>query len=217
MSNMKIITLPMGTMGVNCYLLRDMTTGIGAVVDPGGDLPAYSSAQLILRKCAAEAIDIKYILITHAHFDHILSLEALREATGAQVCIHQYDTAALADPNLSYMAQFANITEPCEPAEVTLVDGDIITIGSSELEVIHTPGHTPGSICFKGDDFILTGDTLFRGSIGRCDLYGGDQAVMFQSLNKFKLIAEAKDYKIYPGHGQSTLLSRELRDNIFLK
>lgn len=216
MKDLKIFTLPVGGMRVNCYLLRDGETGIGAIVDPGGDNSADNVPQ-ILAKCAAKDINVKYILLTHAHFDHMTSLEGVREATGAKLCLHKYDAEALADPNLSYMAQFAGITEPCAPAEILLEDGDIINIGNSKLEVLHTPGHTIGSICFKSDGFIITGDTLFFGSIGRCDLFGGDEMAMKQSLGRLKRLAESGDCKIYPGHGGTTTLSRELAENIYLK
>ncbi|MCI8388486.1 MAG: MBL fold metallo-hydrolase [Clostridiales bacterium] len=216
MNKLKIITLPVGSMRTNCYILRDEETDIGAIVDPGGET-AESGYGLILAKCASEVINVKYILLTHVHFDHILSLEQVREATGAPVCVHKYDAEALTDPNLSYMAQFAGIDEPCRPAERLLDDGDIITLGNSEISVIHTPGHTIGSVCYRSGDSILTGDTLFCGSIGRCDLYGGDEIAISQSLRLLKSLADEGDFKLYPGHGNTTTLTREIKNNIYLR
>ncbi len=206
---MKISCLPLGAMRVNCLLLRDKATDIGAVVDPADD------ADKILRQCQAEGIKIKYILLTHAHFDHMLALEELRKATGAPLALHKYDAESLLDPNRTYMAQFAGITEPPLAAEILLDDGDILELGQTKLEVLHTPGHTVGSVCYKSGDTIITGDTLFGGSIGRCDLYGGDEQTIMQSLKR--LCQLDGDYTLYPGHGPITTLSHEREYNIYLK
>lgn len=216
MDNLKIFTVPVGAMRVNCYLLRDEATGFGAIVDPGGESPELGSSR-ILAKCAAEGIDVKYILLTHAHFDHMLSLERVRDATGAPLCLHKYDAEALTDPNLSYMAQFAGIHTPCHPAERLLYDGDVLQLGETPLTVMHTPGHTVGSVCYMTGDIILTGDTLFSGSIGRCDFYGGDDLAMLQSLGKLKGLADKGNFRLYPGHGGATTLEREMKNNIYLK
>ena len=201
----------MAVMGVNCLILSDEATGYGAVVDPGGK----SAADKILSMAAANNIEIKYILLTHAHFDHMLSLEELREKTGAPLALHKYDAETITDPNLTFMAQYGGVSEGSKPAEITLEDGDIITLGETEIEVIHTPGHTVGSVCYKSGDAVITGDTLFRGNIGRCDLYGGDEMAMDESLKR--LLSLDGDYKLYPGHGSTTTLSRERTENVYLR
>ena len=206
---MKILCLPLGDMKANCLILRDEATGFGAVVDPGGE------PEKILRKCEAEGIKVQYIFLTHAHFDHMMALEELREATGAPLALHRFDAQSLTDPNLTYMAQFAGITESPKPAEIILEDGDTVTIGESELKVIHTPGHTMGSVCYQCGGDLITGDTLFRNSIGRCDLYGGDETVMQQTLKM--LCSLPINYKLWPGHGSTTNLSREKDFNFYLK
>ncbi len=206
---MKILCLPLGDMQANCILLKDEATGIGAVVDPGGDAPQ------ILLKCQSEGITLRYILLTHAHFDHMMALEELRALTGAPLALHTLEAQTLLHPNLTYMAQFAGVSEPPKPAEILLSDGDVLTIGNTALEVLHTPGHTVGSVCYKAGGDLITGDTLFLGSIGRCDLYGGDEQVMAQSLRR--LASMDGDYKVWPGHGSATTLSREKAENFYLK
>ncbi len=208
---MKVLVLPLGRMSTNCLIVYDEATHIGAVVDPGGE----DSSERIVNRCLADGIEIKYILLTHAHFDHMLSLEALREMTGAPLALHCHDAESLTDPNLTYMAQFAGISTGCNPAEILLSDGDVIELGETKLTVMHTPGHTMGSVCYMTDGIILTGDTLFSGSIGRCDLYGGDDMTMEDSLKR--LVRLPGDYKLYPGHGSTTTLSRERANNVYLK
>lgn len=208
---MKVSVLPLGSMSTNCLIISDPDTNIGAVVDPGGE----NCANRIYERCLNSGIQVKYILLTHAHFDHMLSLEELRKLTGAPLAMHKYDADSLINPSLTYMEQFAGITDAPKPAEILLNDGDKLKLGNITLEVMHTPGHTMGSVCYKSGDIILTGDTLFRGSIGRCDLYGGDEMAMEQSLKR--LVNLDYDYKIYSGHGSTTTLLREKENNIYLK
>ena len=213
MDSVKIITIPVGAMRVNCYILRDHT-GDGIIVDPGGETAANGS-DLILKALRENDVTPKLIVLTHAHFDHMLSLERIREATKAPLALHKDDAPALADPYISYMAQYAGKLTPILPAERLLTDGDTIGFGSTTLRVLHTPGHTPGSICLVGDDFILTGDTLFRGSAGRCDLAGGDQFALLKSMKRLRELSG--NYTLYPGHGGSTDLQRERTTNPYMR
>ena len=203
-------------MRVNCYILGDTATGLGAIVDPGGETPENGS-DIILRECGKMGVKVSVILLTHAHFDHILSLERVRKATGAPLAAHRYDAPALADPSISYMSQYAGKNSPEEPPESLLDDGDTITIGESVLRVMHTPGHTPGSVIYISEEprFILSGDTLFAGSVGRRDLFGGDEEALHESLERIKALSG--NYTVLPGHGGSTDLQRERADNIFLR
>lgn len=210
---MEIFDIPVGSMRVNCYILRD-ETGAGAIVDPGGETPENGSDR-ILDACRAHSVDVKMIILTHAHFDHMLSLERVRAALNVPLAVAKEDAQALADPYISYMAQYAGILTPIKPAERLLSDGDVILLGNSELRVMHTPGHTPGSVCLVGNGFILTGDTLFRGSAGRCDLSGGDQFALLKSLKR--LCELSGNYTLYPGHGGSTDLQRERTNNPFMQ
>ena len=184
-------------MRVNCYILGDRATGLGAIVDPGGETPENGS-DIILRECGKMGVKVSVILLTHAHFDHILSLERVRKATGAPLAAHRYDAPALADPSISYMSQYAGKNSPEEPPESLLDDGDAITIGESVLRVMHTPGHTPGSVIYISEEprFILSGDTLFAGSVGRCDLFGGDEEALHESLERIKALSG--NYTVLP-------------------
>ena len=205
-----------GSMRENCYILKDTATGLGAIVDPGGETPENGS-DLILGECLKRGISVSVILLTHAHFDHILSLERVRKATGAPLAVHRYDAPALADPSISYMSQYAGKNDPEAPPERLLEDGDTVKIGESELRVMHTPGHTPGSVIYISEEprSILSGDTLFAGSVGRCDLFGGDEEALHESLERIKSLTG--NYTVLPGHGGSTDLQRERADNIFLR
>lgn len=210
---MEIYTIPVGAMRVNCYLLKD-ESGKGVIIDPGGETPTNGSDR-ILEACREHSVNADLIVLTHAHFDHMLSLETVREALNAELAIHKADSNALADPYISYMAQYAGKTAPTKPADRLLDDGDTISVGNSTLKVLHTPGHTPGSICLIGDDYIITGDTLFCGSVGRCDLIGGDNFALIRSLEKLKKLD--KNYTVYPGHGPTTELNRERDMNPYMK
>lgn len=206
---MKISCLPVGAMSVNCLILRDEATGLGAVIDPG------DNAEKIHNKCITSDTTVKYIILTHAHFDHMLALEELRERTGAPLALHRHDAESLLDPRITYMEQFAGVTEPPKPAEILLEEGDILELGETRLEILHTPGHTVGSICIRSGGDIITGDTLFHGNIGRCDLYGGDEMTIMHSLKRLSELPG--DYKLWPGHGATTTLSRERAANYYLK
>ncbi len=208
---MKISILPLGTMRTNCLIISDEETGIGAVVDPGGE----NSVDAILNRLETERIKLKYIILTHAHFDHMLSLKKLRQLTGAPLALHKYDAESISNPSLTYMEQFAGIKEGEAPADLLLDDGDTLELGNTKLQIMHLPGHTQGSIALITDSSIIAGDVVFRGSIGRCDLYGGDEMAMNNSLKR--LCSLEGDYKIYPGHGSTTTLQRERTQNIYLQ
>ncbi len=208
---LKVNIMPLGRMSVNCYIVYDEDTHEGAVIDPGGE----DSAKAIAARCESLGVNVRYILLTHAHFDHILSLEKLRKSLNVPVMIHEDDADSLTDPTLTYMAQFGGISEDISPAERKLTEGDKITLGANTLTVMHTPGHTMGSVCYKGDGLIFTGDTLFGGSIGRCDLYGGDEDAIEESLKR--LVRLEGDYKIYPGHGGTTTMERQRQTNLYIR
>ncbi len=205
---MKISTFILGSMQTNCYFLTDEETGITAIADPA------DSAEKILVKINERGLKVKYILLTHAHFDHMMALEEIRAETHAPLYIHRLDAPALLDPELSYMGRYGGRDAPCRPADFLLNEGDVLALGKSRLKILHTPGHTMGSVCILAEDSIITGDTLFKGDIGRYDLYGGNYSQLLQSLHR--LSALEGDYKIYPGHGSSTRLSTERKTNISL-
>lgn len=205
---LKVLKFPLGSMQTNCYFVIDEDTREAIIVDPADDCPA------ILRRISEKGVSVKYIVLTHGHFDHMLALEKLRAATGAPVCVHLYDAAALTNPDISMMRQFAGINVPCRPAEIILEEGSVLNLGAREIKVMSTPGHTPGSICLIAGSNILSGDTLFREGIGRYDFFGGSYEGIVESLKRLKDIEG--DYKVYPGHGAATSLSHERTFNPYM-
>ncbi len=206
---MKIYKYTVGSMSTNCYFAVDEDTLETMVVDPGDDFEKIASV------ISSKGLRVVKILLTHAHFDHILALEKLRELTSAPLLIHKDDEKGLYDPEKTLVLRFTGRLFSPKPAEVLLSDGDKISVGKSTFTVMHTPGHTPGSICILSDDAIISGDTLFRGSIGRYDFPGGDYDRLMTSLEKLKSLNF--DYKIYPGHGPSTHLNYEKENNLYLQ
>ena len=210
---MKIQKYSVGVWGTNCYFLLDESGEGGgnrcAVVDPGDDGDA------ILRRLSSQALHCDAILLTHGHFDHMMALEQLRQATGAPVYIHEDDAELMTDDDLNAAKLLAGVSCSPRPADILLHDGDTVKIGGESVCVMHTPGHTPGSMCLVTGDTVISGDTLFRESIGRYDFPGGDYGTIMKSLDKFKALEG--DYKILPGHGPSTTLSHEKEYNLYLQ
>lgn len=206
---MKIIRIPAGIYAANCYIIYSESTRDGIVVDPGGDVDE------ILISIRENKLNIKYIILTHGHADHIGGLVDLRESLSASVMIHEEDRELLVNGNKNLSSMMAMGTIEIEP-DVLLEDGDIIEFGDEKVEIIHTPGHTQGGICIKIGDNIITGDTLFAGSIGRTDLLGGDYETIIKSI-KDKLLIYSDDVKIFPGHGVPSTIGRERVSNPFLR
>ena len=206
---MKTLRFVVGGNHTNAYLIFGADGGEGVVIDPGADAP------LLMEKIRAHNLRIREILLTHGHFDHILALDELREATGAGLAVHSADAVMLSDGRKSYALPFAGRTRPFMPPTRLLSDGDEIICDGVRLFVMHTPGHTPGSVCFAGEGEIFTGDTLFAGSVGRCDLWGGDETTLLFSLDRFSSFPD--NTRIFSGHGNSTTLLRERAENPFLR
>lgn len=200
---MKIRRLYPGSFGANCWLLcsRD---GQAAVVDPSPDAGTVSDA---LREEGAKP---SVILLTHGHFDHILSLDTLRDATGIPALIHRDDLGFPNDARKNAFEVFFRQRRVWRTPDGTFRDGDVLSVGDETVTVLHTPGHTAGSVCFlvNGGRDILTGDTLFDGAYGRCDLWSGDEARLAESLRR--LASYAPDAVIHPGHGEDAQLGDAL-------
>ena len=173
---MKISTLILGHMRTNCYIIIDSDSNEAAVVDP-----ADSGMQIYI-KLKQMNLNCKYIILTHAHFDHMLGLGELRKLTGAPLCIHEADATALCDPEKTYMLQFGGKNDVFDAPEIMLRDNDTLKLGENNIKIMHTPGHTMGSVCLFWGNNIISGDTLFKDDIGRYDLYGADYAQLMRSL-----------------------------------
>ncbi len=204
---MKVTYYAVGDLGTNCYIVSD-NSGHAAIVDPGGN------AQRILQDVKLNNLTVDYILLTHAHFDHIMATGALRDATGAQLCVGAGDAPMLYDAQFNLSAMVYPERAVGLTADRLLFEGDVIQIGDEALTVLETPGHTQGGVCYLGDGVLFSGDTLFAGSIGRTDLPGGDMAILRRSLTR--LASLEGDYTVYSGHGEETTLSYEKASNPYL-
>jgi glyoxylase-like metal-dependent hydrolase (beta-lactamase superfamily II) len=193
-----------GPLAVNAYLLADPATKKACLIDPGAD------AKKIKDFIKNNGFELKFIINTHGHGDHI----GANGNFGVPIYIHSLDKDFLGDPdkNMSRMFIFS-VKSP--PAARLLKDGDTIEVGALKLTVLHTPGHTPGSISLKLDGIVFTGDTLFNSGVGRTDFDYGDETALLNSI-KNKLMTLADDTVIYPGHGEESTIGRERRDNPFL-
>ena len=198
-----------GPLQCNCYIVGDSTTNAAIVIDPGGD------AADLIESIQSRGLTITAIVATHAHFDHVIAAEELRRLTGAPFYLHAFDR-----PLLDWMQESARMflgVELGAPPEVDrdAAEGDKLVAGDVELEVVHTPGHSPGSISLVTDELVFSGDTLFQGSVGRTDLPGGDHAALVGAVRN-KLFALNDDLPVYPGHGPATTLGEERRFNPFV-
>lgn len=204
---MKILELTVGIVMTNCFIFYDEHTMEGAVVDPGDNAPA------ILKAIDEAGVKITHILLTHGHFDHILAVHEVSEATGAKLVCPKKDLWLLHwDAMGEFRPYVHNFVET--PVDIEAEEGTEIKIGGLTAHYIATPGHTPGSCCIIVDDVMFTGDTIFRQACGRCDLEGGDFGLMMKSLAR--LYDLPGDYKLMPGHEDITTLSEERQRNPYM-
>ncbi len=198
---MIIERLVVGMLDCNCYLAGCEDTKVGIVIDPGGDAPA------VLDRIEQLGLNIKYILNTHGHIDHIAANRPVKEATGAQIAIHRDDAQWLITDQGDY-ARMLGVLSPGPPADVLLDEGDQVEFGNESLQVIHTPGHSLGGISLVGDGLVFCGDTLFAMGVGRVDLPGGSWETLMHSI-KTRLFSMPDDTTVYTGHGSPTTVGRE--------
>ena len=195
---LNITRLPLGVYQVNCYIIREENSTSCCVLDPGGE------AKKVLEFMENRGLTLEAILLTHGHFDHVGAVAELHEATGCKVYLCPEDPtmpAKWTGGELCYTDTYG--------------EGDELHLAGLDIRVMHTPGHTPGSVCLEVENSLFVGDTLFAGSCGRTDLPGGDLDTILASLRR--LDALEADYDVYPGHSASTKLSREKQYNTFIK
>lgn len=208
---MKTVRIPAYGYGANCWIIIDEESAEFALIDPsctGEDFTAF------LQKRELQKENLKYILLTHGHFDHITGADEIRDLTGAPLAVHADDADFLYDSDKNAFKYFFREDLVLRPAEIILHHNDVLKLGNNEIRVVSTPGHTKGSVCYFTEENIYTGDTLFDRSIGRTDLVGGSMAELEESLRM--LIALPKDYNIYPGHGSVSTISKQIKFNPYL-
>ena len=203
---MKIIPICPTSFASNSYLL--VSNGAALVVDPS------VSAEAILRTAKEQNAEIQGILLTHGHFDHILSLDVLREKLSIPAAIHEHDAVMLTDGKKNAFYDFFGKERVFGAAEQLLSEGDTIPLGDEKITVLHTPGHTGGSVCYLAGNALITGDTLFANTYGRCDLWSGDEQEMHRSLLRLRSLSP--DLTIYPGHGDTARLGDALDEVAYL-
>ncbi len=208
----KTVLMCKGMFESNCHIVYCEQSGDAAAVDPGGIVK--NEAELLLTLLQVMKLNLKYVINTHGHLDHIGANAVLKETTGALILVHSEDAEMLFQGERNGSAIFGLRVES-PPADKLLEDGDVIAIGNSELKVLHTPGHTRGSICLVGPGFVLTGDTLMPRSIGRTDFPGGSFEEEINSI-RTKLLVLPDTTVVYAGHGSCTTIGDEKRFNSFL-
>lgn len=212
-----------GPLSCNCRCIACPETGEAALIDPGDEPEALQSWFAGLRTPSGKPLTLKWLLHTHGHFDHVGATRKIREVTpGAVIALHQADDPmyrALPMQGERYGFEF---DEPL-PVEKFLEHGEDLRVGTLKLSIAHTPGHSPGSICLRlhedtargSVETLYTGDTLFRDNVGRADLWGGDEDLMFKSIRQ-RILSLDDDTRVCPGHGPNSTIGRERRQNPFL-
>ena len=208
MSEAVVVGIPNGQFAQNCWLVADPGAGEAAVIDPGEE------SGRILAELAARGWRATAIWITHAHIDHVLGVAAVRAATGAPVSLHPLDRP-LYDNVAEQGRWFGLRVEPPPPPDRAFAEGDRVRVGSLEFVVHHVPGHSPGHVALVGHGHCFSGDVLFRGSVGRVDLPGGDGALLMESIRR-RLLTLPGDVIVHSGHGPDTTIAEERRGNPFL-
>jgi len=199
--------LQLGMFASNCYVVGDESSKDGMIIDPGAE------ADQIMRVVEDLGLNIKLIVLTHGHMDHVGALKEVKEVTGAQIAIHTEDAPSLQGSIMRHM--FSRSSEPLPSPDVLLKEGDTVDVGELHFQVLHTPGHTPGGICLLAEGIVFTGDTLFNFGIGRADFPGASYDQEVESIRN-KLMPLPDNTIVCPGHGPDTTIGVERKVNPFL-
>jgi len=205
---MKMFYMMLGEVATNCYIL-EIGNQQAVAIDIG------NGAEKLLKELEKQNLQLKAILLTHGHYDHVSGVEEVRKATGADVYIHEKDAPMLASEEANFAAGCAPWSDYIPVTEYhTLKGNEILKFGELEIKVMHTPGHTAGGVCYLTEDMLFCGDTLFKNNLGRTDI-GGNVSDMRDSLRKIASLE--KNYKIYAGHFESSTLEEEKLYNPYLR
>jgi len=196
-----------GPLDVNCYIISHEGNKEAIIIDPGDE------PDRIIEYIREKELSVKKIVYTHTHFDHVGALPELKEATGAELMMHK-EEFPIYDAARDMAAFWGYQIDPLPKPDVLLSEGDHVTIGDLSFQVLHTPGHSPGSICLYGEGILITGDTLFAGSVGRTDLEGGSLENLKTSFKRLMALPEGTH--VLPGHGPESTIGEEKRFNFFL-
>jgi len=205
---MRIEIFTLGELQENAYLVLDDNYPEAVVIDPG-DYP-----KRLVSRIEETGKTLAAILLTHGHWDHVTGVRELRLAFDAPIYLHEADRA-LYEHVVEQAEFFGFYAEPQPPVDHTLKDGDVVEVGLFRFEVLHTPGHTPGGVCFRMNNVVFVGDTIFAGGVGRSDLPGGSHEKLIDGIRR-KLLTLDDNVVLYPGHGPPTTVGEERRSNPFL-
>lgn len=202
-----------GTLSTNCYVVGCTETREALIIDPGFETKLEAKA--ILEEIDQRKLRVRYIVNTHGHSDHTAGNGTMKKLTGAPILIHEYDAPMLTDSTKNLSMLFGLRTTSPPPADQMLHDGDVVQVGNVALKILHTPGHSRGSISLLGAGAVFSGDTLFAGSIGRTDLPSSSYEEIMLSLKKLATLPD--HIRVYPGHGPISTIGEEKRHNPFLQ
>lgn len=203
---MLIKNIVVGPLEVNCFIIVDEETKQAVVIDPGDE------PDRIMDIIKENKLTVEHVVCTHGHFDHVGAVSELKQETGAKVLIHK-DELVIYNAAKDMAAFWGYELDPLPAPDMFVAEGDEIKAGGLSFKVIHTPGHSPGGICLYGERILVTGDTLFAGSVGRTDFYGGDMNELKKSF--VRLMSLPPETKVLTGHGPSSTIGREKAENLF--
>jgi Zn-dependent hydrolases, including glyoxylases len=206
---LKIICLPLGRLATNCYVVADKN-GRAAVIDPACE------GEKIISVLEKNRFTLEAILLTHAHFDHIMAIDTLFDyKSDIRVYLHAEEEPVLRDAAVNLSAQATGVSYSCGQCVTLVGDGEIISVGEMKFEVLHTPGHTVGSVCYLLNQVLFSGDTLFAGTVGRTDFPGGNYTDICMSIARLAHLEG--DLRVLPGHEEETTMENERKHNPYLK